>query len=239
MSAATDELTRAYRRQQLALRALTTRELLLMWRLLDRERVDETFPAFAQAVAGLIQRRRVQASGIASGFLRAHRLASGVAGSPVIERAGPAPAEKLATSLHVTGPVAIKRGMRNGKDAQAAEASAVVLVAGAVARHVLDAGRETIMQSTIADPSALGWTRNTSPNACGFCKMLAGRAEDDEFYSESTADFGAHDHCICSAIPVYEGRGLSEHERMVRGYAPSARGRNVSPVSRETVRTYL
>jgi hypothetical protein len=35
---------------------------------------------------------------------------------------------------------------------------------------------------------------------CDFCQMLAGRGE---VYSAETADFEAHDHCGCTAEPIY------------------------------------
>jgi hypothetical protein len=40
----------------------------------------------------------------------------------------------------------------------------------------------------------------TSGNACDFCSMLADRGA---VYGEASAEFEAHDHCSCSAQPVY------------------------------------
>lgn len=85
---------------------------------------------------------------------------------------------------------------------------------GGLQRLIADAGRETVMGSSIADPSAQGWQRSAS-GGCGFCQMLASRGA---VYSESTVRFGSHDNCKCSAVPAFQGEPLPVHK-----YQPSAR----------------
>lgn len=67
---------------------------------------------------------------------------------------------------------------------------------------VLAPARETIIGSTIADPKASGWKRITRAGSCKFCRMLAGRP--DAVYKERTADFAAHGHCNCAAVPSWD-----------------------------------
>lgn len=81
--------------------------------------------------------------------------------------------------------------------------AARVLIGGGLQRRIANAGRETVMGSSVQDPSADGWQRTTAGDGCLFCQMLAGRAE---LYSESTADFAAHDNCNCEAVPAWSGR---------------------------------
>lgn len=73
------------------------------------------------------------------------------------------------------------------------------LVEGGTQRRIANFGRLTIAQSSIADPQARGWKR-TGKGDCEFCRMLIGRGA---VYSEATADFPAHDHCNCAAVPAW------------------------------------
>lgn len=194
-----DALTRRYREQNLALRAQTLRDLQRIWPALDWRRLEDTYPAWFSAAAALVARDRVRTAGLASLYLKAHRLAAGIPGTPQIRLAGPVDGAQLDTSLRVTTLVAIKRSTLAGKPAEAAMRNAFVTSSGAATRIVLDAGRDTIRQTTTTDPRTRGWARVTS-GGCAFCEMLAGRGS---VYTESSADFASHDHCACSAEPVY------------------------------------
>jgi hypothetical protein len=87
------------------------------------------------------------------------------------------------------------------------------LISGALTTRILDAARETITESSIADPAAQGWQRVADAGACGFCLMLESRGE---VYTEDSADFASHDHCGCSAEPAFEGEPIP-----VQPYTPS------------------
>lgn len=73
---------------------------------------------------------------------------------------------------------------------------------GVVQEYVLQPGRDTIQQSAKADPRAVGWHRETSPGACKFCRMLAGKG--GVYHKESSATFAAHGDCNCSARPSWD-----------------------------------
>ena len=104
------------------------------------------------------------------------------------------------------------------------------LVDGGVQRRIANFSRATVMQSSIADPGAHGWQRiGAGQCRSGFCDMLIARGA---VYSEGTADFAAHDHCKCSAIPAWSGRPIP-----VRPFTPSTR--NISDADRATVRDWL
>ena len=102
------------------------------------------------------------------------------------------------------------------------------LVLGGMQRRIANFSRQTIVGSSVADPRAEGWQRVGS-GECDFCAMLIGRGA---VYSEATADFASHDHCHCSATPVFDGE-----PQVVRPYTPSAR--TGSPADRARVRAYL
>jgi hypothetical protein len=194
-----DTLTRNYRAQNIALRAQTIRDLQKLWPALDWRDLERTYPAWFAGASALITRDRTRSAGLASLYLKAHRMAAGIPGEPLVRLAGAAPAEQVATALRVTTLVAIKRSTLAGKTAEQAMIDAFVQSSGSATRLVLDAGRDTIRQTTVADPRTAGWRRVTS-GGCDFCAMLAGRGA---VYSEASADFASHDHCACSAEPVY------------------------------------
>jgi hypothetical protein len=193
-------LAAANRNSQLKLRAVMLRSLLGLWPTLAVDSLDATFPRWALAAGQLVIAQHATSVQISAEYLQAQRFASGVAGAPVIVRATPPAAELVATALHVTSVVAVKRSMSAGQSAPQAMANAFVQSSGAASRMVLDGGRETITRSAIADPRARGWARVTSTRPCSFCEMLAGRGA---VYKEDTADFQAHDHCACSAAVEY------------------------------------
>lgn len=80
-------------------------------------------------------------------------------------------------------------------------AGTLALVQAAMSRYILDRGRDTIVDNTVADRRAAGWQRFTSPTGCDFCVMLSMRGA---VYKESTAMFASHDNCSCSARPSWD-----------------------------------
>lgn len=73
------------------------------------------------------------------------------------------------------------------------------LILGGSQRRVANFARQTVMGSSVADPSARGWQR-VGIGECAFCQMLIGRGA---VYTEATADFQSHDHCNCQAEPAF------------------------------------
>lgn len=105
---------------------------------------------------------------------------------------------------------------------------AKTLIAGGLQRRIANGSRLTVAHSSIEDPAADGWMRQGS-GECGFCAMLIGRGA---VYTERGADFGAHDHCKCSAVPAWGGE-----PRPVKPYTPSAR--KATDADRARVREWL
>lgn len=73
-------------------------------------------------------------------------------------------------------------------------------VTGGLQRIIFNADRQTIMQSSIQDPSARGWQRE-GVGDCDFCKMLIDRGA---VYSEASVDFESHDRCRCVGVPAFD-----------------------------------
>jgi hypothetical protein len=193
-------LTEGHRRQQLALRAVTLRELRRLWPGLDPRRLDATYPGWAVAVARLTRDHHRISATLAIRYLRALRKEAGLPGAPPLGTLARLPAEQIATSLTATSIAPIKKATARGVPLAQAAANAFVSSSGAATRLVLNGGRDTVLASVAADEQARGWRRVTSGRGCGFCQMLAGRGA---VYTEATADFASHDHCSCAAEPVY------------------------------------
>lgn len=104
-------------------------------------------------------------------------------------------------SLTVTGPVGQKSKIGRGKSVKTARDESFVEASGAASRHVLTGGRQsllTLVQDNMPDPR---WIRVTDGDPCAFCAMLAGRGP--VYLTKDSAGFSAHDHCACTAEPVY------------------------------------
>jgi len=95
--------------------------------------------------------------------------------------------------------------------------------------------RDTILGNRRRDPSAAGW-RRISTGKCKFCRMLADRGA---VYSDATARFAAHNHCTCSAEPVFYSQGAEVYgnEASVMQYLASRKKRTAR--QRATLREYL
>lgn len=74
------------------------------------------------------------------------------------------------------------------------------LIDGGTQRRIANFSRQTVMQSSIADPKARGWKRVGTGSSCEFCQMLIGRGA---VYGESSVEFQAHDHDDCGAAPSW------------------------------------
>lgn len=199
-TAAGARLTAEHRLGQIAVRSQALRDVLQVWPALDPERLAASWPPVEAALLSVIARRRGQSATVAAGYFEAFRDAEGISGAanPVIANFGEVAASRAGTSLRVTGPATIVRLTALHRPAPVQ--TALVRVTGAVSRHVLDGGRETLVSSVRADRRALGWARAASGNACAFCAMLASRGP---VYGEHSGAFQAHDHCSCSLEPVY------------------------------------
>ena len=195
------QLTQEHRAQQLLLRRATVAQVSKLWPALDWARLDRTYPEFALSVAALVQRNRATSAGLAASYLRAFRQAHGVPGQVKVVFAEPLIVDQFTTSLRVTSVVAAKNAAAAGTVPEVAMRNALSQASGAMSRLVLDSGRDTLVQTLKADRAAFGWQRVLGGGGCDFCQMLAGRGA---VYKEDTADFPSHDHCGCSAEPVYD-----------------------------------
>ena len=193
------KLTGDHRRLQLQIRAGALRDFMRIWPLWEG---DER--SFRRLIAGsipLIRQYHDVSASVAAAYFEQFRRAEGVGGSvtPVTPEFD---TEKVVSGLYVTGQEMTQKAIDAGQPASEVRKSSLVRVSGSVTRQVLNGNRGTIVLSTAADSQAGGYARVTSPNCCAFCALIASRGP---VFSESTADFNAHDHCACSGEPSYDG----------------------------------
>ena len=195
------KLTEAHRLAQVALSRSTVADFLHVWRLLDPKDLNGSFPGYVRVARLIISANRNKSTALAQAYLDAFRKAEGISGRLTAARAAELAEAQATTSLLVTGPVTVKQKMSAGATVEAAMSRALVTSTGAVIRHVLNGGRETIAATVQRDPHAQGVARVTDGEPCYFCAMLAGRGA--VYKSEETASFKCHDNCGCTSEPVY------------------------------------
>lgn len=194
-------LTEGHRLAQANLRKLAVTQLAALWGLLEPDRLDESTPGWITANTALVGALRRQSAVLAGGYLQLFREAETGDGD-VTQMLADVPPESVSTSLAVTGPIAVKTLIGRGVPRPAAYNKAFAFMSGAATRHILDGGRQTLIDTASADPHALGWSRVTDGSPCAFCALVAGRGP--VFHAESSADFEAHDGCGCTAEPIYD-----------------------------------
>jgi hypothetical protein len=192
-------LTQRHRAQQLLLRRATVAQVAKLWPALDWARLDASYPNFALSVAALVQRNRQTSAGLSAQYLRAFRLASGVPGQLKIVHAEPLIVDQFTNALRVTSVVAAKKSAAAGKAADLAMSDALTMTQGAMARLVLDGGRETATLTGAKDDRSPGFRRVLGGGGCDWCRPFI----DDEIHYTDGYDFDAHDHCGCTVEPVY------------------------------------
>lgn len=203
-SSDTAALTESYRQGQLAIRAQALRDFLLLWPIWTGD--TPSFASLVQATLSLVTVYRQAAAALAASYFQAIRAAAGAPGLATPELAAPLPLDQLAASMYVTGQVMTRDALLGGQPAQQARETALTRISGAITRLILNAGRDTILASVAADEQAVGWARVTDGNPCYFCLTLASRGA--VYKSEQAADFQAHDHCACQAVPIFEESAL-------------------------------
>ena len=197
----TSRLTEQYRQTQLQIRAQALRDFTTLWPIWKGD--ENSFSELVSAALLLVKVYRRISAAAAAAYYEAFRSAAEAAGVPATVLSADVPDAAVTTSLYITGRDALRKALAAGQSPEAARSTTLVRASGAVTRHIIDGGRQTILDSVAADKEAIGWARVTDGDPCYFCLTLASRGA--VYKSEETASFEAHDHCACIAMPVFEG----------------------------------
>lgn len=207
-------LSNQYRRQQVMISAVLTRDLLRLLRaMFAPANPGPSWAAARTAIAGLIRDRRRQSADLAARYYPALRSAAGVHTPVQVASPVDLPDDRLLTNIDVTGIGMYERARRAGASEQQALDRAGVTLSGTASRLALEGGRSVVEQTVQDDEDAIGWMRITDADPCAWCAMLAsrgavyksaetaGRAKNSRFTGEDA--FKWHDHCGCQAVPVF------------------------------------
>jgi hypothetical protein len=217
VTAAGAALTEAHRLQQLALRASVVRDVAKLWPMWQPSD-PASYEAFETAMALLVQSRSEHSWALAARYYEmfAGLESPGAEVKAAVQVAAARSAAQIKAAVSATSRAAVYSALGAGQTYEQAMANGLVQVSGAASRLVLDTGRETVIEAVKRDRRALGWARVTDAAPCAFCAMLSGRGP---VYSKGTAGFAAHDHCGCTAEPVFSyasewpGRGREFQRR--------------------------
>jgi len=199
---AASRLTVEYRAEQLALRAGSIRNLMLLWKAVDPTRLGDTIDVFSHAAALLTSQGFDQSAALGEQYFTAFRGAENVRGrAPRIGLPAKPSLAKTQGLLRGSALSGIINARRSGASLQIASSNGLVNVIGTMAKLILSGGNNTVLNGVQADRQATGWARVTSSGACAFCRMLSSRGA--VYRSERSAGFEPHDHCACTAEPIY------------------------------------
>lgn len=194
-------LTEQHRQAQLAIRAQALADFALLWPIWKGD--EQSFQTFVTAVVLLVRAYKPISAAAAAAYFTAFREAAAAEGAATPKLASAIDEAQVAASLYATGRDGLRAAIDSGQNADQAKETVFIRTSGAITRHILDGGRQTLIESVQNDPKALGWARITDGDPCYFCLTLASRGP--VYKSEKTADFRAHDHCGCTVMPVYKG----------------------------------
>lgn len=175
--------TATLRRDTASLVTLADRDLARLWQLVAQGASAET--ALRDLLPAIVTQYGQAGAALAAEWYDDQRLKVGAKGrfTALPAEAGDRGAQAL-----------IGWGLSTAAD----DAALRTLILGGVQRRIANSLRDTITTSSVQDPGARGWMRVGDGNSCEFCSMLLGRGA---VYTEATADFAAHDHCGCMAVP--------------------------------------
>lgn len=179
--------------------ALAHADLVEWWGDLDVSDGRSAAAALEAFLAELVAAYGSVAAALGADFYDQLREQAGAPNRFRADLADPVPADRAAAAARwAAGPLFGGDGARAALDH----------AAGAVQRLVQQPGRDTIALNVRRDPARPGWARVPRGRGCAFCRMLAGRGA---VYSSAKAAGhmrAYHDHCKCSAVPVWRGQAL-------------------------------
>ena len=216
--------------------ARATAALEAFWGTLDLSRPEVARNALLEFMPVLTDQYGEAAAVIAADWYDSLREAEGVTGSYVATVAATVPEEVVAERTRFGA----------GHLWTENPSQTLLFLVGIAQEYVLQPGRDTITESSMADPAAVGWHRETRgsrsyPSGCKFCQMLASRGD---VYKKATARFAAHAGCNCVAVPSWDAgarevpTALYRASERTSGMTPEQRARHNERL-RDAIDTYV
>lgn len=219
-------LTWQLRDEQRRMGARMTADLAKVWPVLDFRRLDETYPAWAASVDGVVRRYEVESVNGAGDYFTAISRERKVL-NPVVYTAPQVSSDQVDALLHSQSVASLKKASMASVNARDAANAAFVATSQSMVRVVRDRGRDTVRDSALSNRGFGGWSRVGTGEACEFCRMLISRGA---VYSEESVRFASHLHCNCEVEPARGGdaKPVSVYRQSDRVRAMSDEGREAS-----------
>lgn len=192
-----DQFTALHRARQLGIRDLVVDAVARRWPVLDVDHLDDTYPALARDVLAVAVAAASTSAAVSAQYARVLRAASTRTGATPRITPAPLDVQALTTSLHVEAVAMVVVDTAADLDPVTAMTAALTRVQGQTARHVLDAGRHTVIAAVQDDDRALGYRRVLGRGGCTYCRDRAAEPPTRE------PAFHSHPHCGCTGAPVY------------------------------------
>lgn len=184
---------------------LVTAEVARVWHLLDPSRLEETLPAYTNAIQAIVEKYSGMSATIAADYYERARALAGVRGVFTARPSdGPPPAQIEKTVSWATHTMwgAVPEGTTAAPDTPTfTEEDIQTLIEGAIDNLVVNVGRDTIIDNAERDKAAKGWARVPETDCCYFCALLSTRGA--VYHSRESASFEAHDHCRCHVEALF------------------------------------
>ena len=191
-----------YQRAQRSIAQQAAQAIYNLWlRMVDPEHFNDSWQTLGPLVNGIMATRYQATAANAAQYYANARVTAGF--DHMVVPGQEPDLQYISNVADAMGPGQFYHFLGPDTDASVASGMANDALRGASTRMVMMGGRDTITNAAHHDPQARGWERVIEPGSCGFCAMLAGRGA---VYKESTVDFRAHDHCHCTARPVFIGQ---------------------------------
>lgn len=189
-----------HRAELARLRASAARDVAELWDVTwDPDDVERSWQRFGPLAVPVVMSGYSDASAAAQGYMDRLRFEQDAPGAnfaaPPLEQA------RVESSLGYVAKVGALIGLWNGRTPADAARIASVRTMGATQRFVTEGSHAAVRETLSRDPQATGWRRIAASDACEFCSGLAANG----VYSYKV-DFSAHDHCACTARPVFGPR---------------------------------
>jgi hypothetical protein len=216
-------LVELWRQSQVQQRGIIEAQTVEALMLLNVEDIVGTWPTVERLIIERIEDQRAQSVAATHRFYTDVRRAEGITGAFDLIDAELLDMRQLVTNLRIVGPQTAGRQMALGRTD--VWRNTATRVAGEASRNVLGGGRSATLNTATADKKVIGWVRVTDGNPCAFCAMLASRGVSYRPYKTKKSavgaggkksvfvrkdkkgrtvnDFRAHQHCACTAKPVY------------------------------------
>lgn len=198
-------VTDVYRRELMALRDRTVRQVVRLWPSVDPYDIDASLLPVLAATDALLTVAQVGAVQLQDAYLSAF-IASETGTAPVARYTDPSRFAgytrdgRRTSDVLALSSVSMKAATAAGASASAVAASGLARTVRAVRTETVDAARTASLTSMATDPDVSASMRATSGEPCAACLALAGTRipNDGELWA-------IHGSCSCTAEPVLRG----------------------------------